>query len=194
MANEGQHYVKTFLERIGLQVNPIKETTIKTPDFEVLQNGQLVCYCEEKTLEENETEYLTAEELEEYCDGIQAGIEVNIDKDSTYNSISTHIHKAIKQFNSVNPHREFPNVLAITNFNSSRDIHDLFITLTGKALLDDGSYMRIHRVGRIRSEINNIDLFLWFDKADYKGCIWGEFITSHDITLKRILKDYVKTI
>jgi hypothetical protein len=192
MADLGQEYTKAFLESLGLQVTKIKETTTKSPDFEVSLNGSLLFYCEEKTIEEIEFEYFTAEELEEYCDMLQESQEYDSGNDNTYDAISSRIYKAIKQFKSVNPNREYPNVLAFTNFSNTKGIHDLFISLTGRAILEDGTYLKIHRIGRLGAELNYIDLYLWFDKDKFVECIWGEFVITHDKVLKTIFKDFIK--
>ncbi|HHY70701.1 MAG TPA: hypothetical protein GX519_03395, partial [Thermoanaerobacterales bacterium] len=114
-------------------------------DVEVYKEGKLVFYCEEKTLEYDDFEGLI--------------------KDSTYNAISRHLHTAVKQFNSINPNHEKTNVMAVVNRNTLKNIHDLFISLTGYALLDNGKYIKIHKVGhRTVEDISQVDLFLWFDK------------------------------
>lgn len=167
MAELGQEIVKKYLEYLGLEARKILESDIKTPDYEVYLNGQLVFYCEEKTLE--------------YDDFVGAK------KDPTYNAISTHVHKATKQFKSVNPNREYPNVLAFVNFDSLKNVHDLFITLTGNIRLDSGKYTKIHRVGRITSDLDQIDLYLWFENEKLIKKIWGEVHSTHNENLKKII-------
>lgn len=152
MAVRGQIIIKKFLEAKGYEVVKIPECDFKTPDYEVFLNGQFIFYCEEKTLEYDHFE--------------------SCRNDPTYNSISAHIHKATKQLKSVNPRREHPNVIAFINFEPSKDINDLIITLTGSAPLDNGEYLKIHRVGRIAHDLNQIDLFLWFDKDHFTNKIW----------------------
>ncbi|MDI3477948.1 MAG: hypothetical protein PWQ59_1473 [Thermoanaerobacterium sp.] len=155
MAEYGQSIVKAFLESKGFVAKKIPESNIKTPDFEVYKEGELVFYCEEKTLEYDDFEGLK--------------------NDSTYNAISRHLHTAAKQFNSINPNHEVPNVLAVVNLDTLKNIHDLFISLTGYALLDNGKYMKIHKVGhRIVEDISQVDLFLWFDKGQFINFLWKD--------------------
>lgn len=155
MAEYGQSIVQAFLESKGFIVNKIPESNVKTPDFQVCKDGQLVFYCEEKTLEYDDFE--------------------GSKKDSTYNAISRDLHTAVKQFNSINPKHEVPNVMAIVNLDTIRDIHDLFISLTGHTLLDNGKYMKILRVGhRTLEDINKVDLFLWFDKKQFINYILND--------------------
>ncbi len=186
MAKLGQDITKSFLENLGLQVNKIKETDKRTPDFEVSLNGQVLFYCEEKTIEQVETEYMTPEELERYCDSLQESHDYELDKDNTYDNIASRINKAIKQFKYVNPNRDYPNVISITNFDDSKGLPDLFIALTGKAKLENGGYWRIHRVGRIADKLDDIDLFLWFDQDQFIGSIWVELNKTHDLELRKI--------
>ncbi len=124
-------------------------------DVEVYKEGKLVFYCEEKTLEYDDFEGLI--------------------KDSTYNAISRHLHTAVKQFNSINPNHEKTNVMAVVNRNTLKNIHDLFISLTGYALLDNGKYIKIHKVGhRTVEDISQVDLFLWFDKEQFINFLWKD--------------------
>ncbi|MGG1615618.1 hypothetical protein [Paenibacillus sp. NRS-1781] len=133
---------------MGLEVNEIRKTDVKTPDFEVCLNGQVLFYCEEKTIEQAETEYMTAEEMERYCDRCQESQEYEMDKDNTYDNMASRINKAIKQFKNVNPNRVYPNVISITNLDDSKGIQDLFIALTGNAMLEDGVYSLFEIMGQ----------------------------------------------
>ncbi|MCY8996779.1 hypothetical protein [Bacillus inaquosorum] len=159
MAEYGESIIKRFLDNKGLKVNKIEEGDEQTPDFEVFKDFQRILFCEEKTLE--------------YDDFVGAK------SDSTYNAISRHMHKAVKQFKSVNPNHELPNVLAFVNLDTLKDMHDLFITLTGYALLDNGSYMKIRRVGhRTIEDISHVDLILWFDKDQFINYLWKDDINN----------------
>lgn len=167
LSTRGEHNVRESFEKIGLEVKSIKVGEEKTPDFEVYRDGKLVFFCEEKTLE-NDNDF----------EGVK--------HDPTYSSISTHVHKAAKQFRSTNPNHEYPNVLVFNNSDSLKNIHDLFITLTGHAILDDGELMKIHRVGRVSNDIDDIDLYIWIDMEGEEHYIWGELHQQHDILLKQI--------
>lgn len=155
MAEYGQIIVKDFLEHKRFVLNKIPESDEKTPDFVVYKEEKIVFYCEEKTLDYDDFE--------------------GSKKDSTYNVISKHLHTAVKQFNSINPKHEIPNVMAIVNLDTPKDIHDLFISLTGYALLDSGKYMKIHKVGhRTVEDISQVDLFLWFNNGEFINYLWKD--------------------
>ena len=86
--------------------------------------------------------------------------------DPVFNRISDDIHTAVKQFNSVNPDLEHPNVLAFVNNDDRCGSLDLIGVLTGHLLLDDGGAAPIYLKyshGRIKDEKNLIHLYLWFD-------------------------------
>jgi hypothetical protein len=87
--------------------------------------------------------------------------------DPTYNRISSQIHSAAGQFDSVNPKCEFPNVLAIVNSDSQAGKIDLIAVLTGNAYTDDGPVAMFLNFsdGRIREEKRRIHLYLWFDEG-----------------------------
>lgn len=154
MAEFGEENVKKYLKDFELEAKKIAEGEEKTPDFEVFHQNERVFFCEEKTLDYDDFE--------------------GSKNDPTYNSISTHIHKANKQFKSVNPNHKIPNVLAFTNLDTIKDIHDLFITITGNALLEGGGFLKIRKVGRISKDLDQIDLFLWFDKDKFVNFILGK--------------------
>lgn len=154
MSKQGEENVKRYFENLGFKVNKIKESSDKTPDFVVFNKEERVFYCEEKTLEYDDFE--------------------GVKHDPTYNSISAHIHEATKQFLSVNPNHDIPNVLVFTNLDSMSDIQDLFITTTGKTMLDDGELFKMRNVGRIVYDLDQIDLYLWFDNNSFIKYVLGK--------------------
>jgi len=153
MAEIGQAIVKNYLEAIGLRVEKIKEDEEKSVDFMVYQNETPVFYLEEKTLEIDVFE--------------------GFKKDPTYNTISAHVHKAAKQFKSVNSSRVLPNVLVFVNMDISRDYVDLLITLTGNAPTENEKFIKIHNIGRVAKDLAEIDLYLWFDNDSLGEVIYG---------------------
>jgi hypothetical protein len=169
MAEIGQAIVKDHLEAIGLRVEKIKEGEEKSVDFIVFQNETPVFYLEEKTLEDD---------VFEGCK-----------KDPTYNSISAHVHKAAKQFISVNRNRALPNVLAFVNMDISRDYIDLLITLTGIAPTENETNIKIRNIGRVAKDLAEIDLYLWFNNDSLGGVIYSQINYNHDLKLKNILVD-----
>lgn len=168
MAKSGEKNVKEYLESKGLQAVKMPETSAKTVDFEVYYAGKPAFYLEEKTVK------FTAGGWK--------------DMYPVYNTIAKHIYEAIKQFKSVNPHREVPNVLAFTNRDEGRSIDDLFITLVGHVVTSRGKMRRIEIMKKIEKEDPVIDLFLWFDHHQMTGHIWDENIPQHEAKLAEILE------
>ncbi|CAH2714781.1 hypothetical protein BACCIP111895_01957 [Neobacillus rhizosphaerae] len=153
MARQGEKMIKKYLEeKYNFKVDKIDETDEKTPDFTVNQSDSLLFYCEEKTLE-----------LVEFEGAIP---------DSTYNAISRKIRESAKQFKSINPKHLYPNVLVIINMDSMRDIHDLVITVTGKALTDKGKWIQIrHVLERLKVDLETVDMVMWFDKEKFANFV-----------------------
>ncbi|CAH0311601.1 hypothetical protein [Priestia megaterium] len=149
MARRGEKITKEFLEsQYGFEVVKIPETDQKTPDFEVRKNGKLLFYCEEKTMNEDDFE--------------------GEKPDPAYNSISRKIHESVNQFKSVNGKRNYPNVLVLNNMDTLRNINDLAITVTGKALTAEGKWLQIRNVSNTtQNDKKVVDLILWFDKGKF---------------------------
>lgn len=132
----------------------------KTPDLEVFSNGELVAYCEVKSPGQDtwlEDQLATAEPGE-----IVGGFR----NDPTFNRISAHIHKAVAQLDAVNPEHSTANILVMVNHDDSSGPSDLYETVTGHFLSNDGTHhptmLRVSE-GRIREEKQKIDLFIWID-------------------------------
>lgn len=92
-ANEERVYsfLKTMkLEPLRFSKEELKAS--KTPEFRVYKDGKLICYCEVKSI------------FDDNFEGVRP--------DPTYNTIQNKIHEAVKQFDSVNPFHDYPNVLA----------------------------------------------------------------------------------
>jgi len=139
--------VSNRLKEFGLEC--VKFTTEemngrKTPDRMVLKNGNLAFYLEVKRLDQTE--------LSDF-DG--------------RNRLSRRIHRAVKQFESVNPDSTYPNVLAFLNENDCLNSGDIDFLLTGFSYRKHGVLYTLYPHGprrdRIEREMSHIDLILWID-------------------------------
>lgn len=154
--NKDEKQIAAFLIKLGL--TPIEFTKqdrrkMKTPDFKVFKNDQLIFYCEVKSIEEDT------------CVGFR--------KDPVYNRISKKILEAVQQFNSVNPYTDAPNFLAIVNHDKNCGSFDLRSVLTGCFLSEDGKDYPIFKnysEGKIKDAKYKIDLYCWMD--DFKPEKW----------------------
>jgi hypothetical protein len=113
----------------------------KTPDFQVYKDGQLSFFCEVKSLFDSDTE--------------------GPKHDPSYNKIVNKIHEAIAQLLSVNPDREYPNVLAFVDHELGTDSADLGSFLDGYYYSDDGE--KHHIKNYFDEKKYFIDLFIWFE-------------------------------
>lgn len=67
------------------------------------------------------------------------------------------------------------NVLSIVNLDSLKGYHDLFISLTGHSLLENGEYLKIRNVNEYtKNDMNHISLCLWFDKDTFINYSWRD--------------------
>jgi hypothetical protein len=124
----------------------------KTPDRRVYRGSEFAFFCEVKEIAEDP-----------WLEGIR--------QDPILNRITYDIHTAVKQFDSVNPYLEHPNVLAFVNNDDKCGSLDLVSAITGHLLLENGGAAPIYikySEGRIKDEKHRIHLYLWFDsfKAD----------------------------
>lgn len=160
------------LEKFGLRCKPFSKDEMKhrkTPDLKVFNNDDFAFYCEIKEIAKDN--WLGGAKL-----------------DPIPNRISDDIHTAIKQFESVNPDLEHPNVLAFVNNDDRCGSLDLIGVLTGHLLLEGGGTAPIYLKyshGRIKEERNRIHLYLWFDSFKANKFLFNFSDTRH---LERLCK------
>lgn len=118
-----ENFVKEFLKGFELLAERFSKEemeTGKTPDYKVMRNGNLSLYCEVKNAEKDSW-------LDDQLDQAVAGeIVGGLRNDPVFNRLTTHIHKATKQFNAVNSDEKYPNVLAFYNEDKNSGFLDLF--------------------------------------------------------------------
>jgi hypothetical protein len=151
-----ENYIREFFTTKGLRAeefNKNEKGHSKTPDFKVFKENNLVFFCEIKTIARDEW----------------AGGSRN---DPVYNRLSTKIHEAVNQFNTINPDLKYPNVLVFINHNNEGrcGVIDLYSVFTGFAKIEGGGVFpgfTKFSEGRIKGEKNRIHLFIWVkeDKA-----------------------------
>ena len=151
--NADENRVAEFLVKKGLIATEFQKHERrrgkKTPDFRVLHNGVFAFFCEVKSIEKD--------------------INENLRKDPVFNRLTDDIHRALKQFDAVNPKIEAPNVLALINHDRSCGFLDLIGVLTGNFIAENDQPHPIYKQfseGRIKDEKARIHLFLWLD--DFK--------------------------
>lgn len=155
-------------ELAAVRLLPDNATAGKTPDFRIEMEGLLFAYCEVKSPRDGWLD----EQLRESSPGDIVG---GLRPDPTFNRISNHIHKAIGQFDAVNPDRKVPNILVFVNHDRMSSHADLRETLTGSFRADDGSdspTMKHVSEGRIKDEKLRVDMYLWFQGRTLKPKIY----------------------
>lgn len=158
-----EQVIKDFLSRYGLNSEKFDKTEIgvgKTPDYRVYIDGELKFYCEVKNTQKDMwlDEKLAKADPCEIVGGLR--------KDPVFNRLSSHIHKACKQFDAVNKEENFPNVLAFYNEDEQSGFLDLLAVTTGNFFAEGGAVFPIYKnfsEGRMKADIEKIHLFIWID-------------------------------
>lgn len=173
MSSKGEFTVTKYFEKRGLNAIKISEKNTKTPDFKFFKGDNLLFYCEEKTVENDD--FI-----------ISDGINEVEDKSST--KLSSRINTAIKQFEAENPDHKYPNVLAFNNEDPLVNPNDLFLAITKYTVTDTGKYFKLlNSLGRIEEKLGTIDLYIWFENGDFVNWIWSNQVQEHTARLKSVL-------
>jgi hypothetical protein len=160
---DSEQIAKEFLSGYKLRSERFSKEqlqSIKTPDFKVYKNDDLIFYCEVKNTEKDTW---LDKRLELVAPGEFAG---DVRNDPIFNRLSAHIHKAGKQFDAVNPNLDFTNVLVFYNQDRKSGFLDLIAVVTGNFLAEGGESFPIYKnfsEGRIKEDIQKIHLFIWLD-------------------------------
>ena len=156
--------VKVFIESKGLIIERFSKEelrSMKTPDFKVFHGEDFAFYCEVK---ESEEDQWINNKLKDATPGEVVG---GSREDPVFNRLTTHIHKARKQFDSVNPEHIIPNVLSFYNSDENYGFNDLLGVVTGNFYGDDGTCDKIYGKysdGRLKDDLTHIDLIIWLDR------------------------------
>ena len=183
---DGEARVQEFLTSAGLRVERFSKAERRqgrTPDFRVFANDELAFYCEVKTAQEDEW-------LDRQLAAAPPG--TLVDGDPTYNRISNYIHRAVGQFDAVNPAMDHPNVLAIINGDDGAGFTDLIQVLAGNAYCENGEVIPMfhkYSEGRIQEEKLRVHLYLWFNEWEPGGpqMFFPEVHATHHAALCRYL-------
>lgn len=147
-----------FFKSSGLKAEHFGKHEIgkhETPDFRVFnKTKELAFFCEVKSIARDE--WVDKNLPPAPPGGISTAIRV--EDDSTYNTLTFKINKAVKQFEAVNPNRDYPNVLVFVNHDHKRNFDDL------KNVLDvDNPIFKPFSRGRIKDKKFQIHLYIWLD-------------------------------
>jgi hypothetical protein len=155
--------ISNFLSTYEFELKKFDKNEIgkgKTPDFKVFRHGRLVFYCEVKNPEQDVwiDKLISEAKPDEIVGGFRNA--------PVFNRLTTHIHKARKQFDAVNQLEILPNVLVFYNEDKNSGFLDLLAVTTGNAYAESGVILPIYKKfseGRIKEDIIKIHLFIWLD-------------------------------
>ncbi len=177
-------FIFNWLSTHGLRAERFCSAEIrqeKTPDFRLFRADKLAAYCEVKS------------PRDVWLDGqldLVASAEIvgGSRPDPTFNRIAGHIEKAARQFDSVNPKREIPNILCFVNWATENSFQDLEETLTGYLPIEGGqrapTTLSVAEGRSIGSRKHRIDLYIWLDGSSQR--LQGVFFGSARVFEKEL--------
>jgi hypothetical protein len=178
--NKTEAIVQDVMNKHGLDPRRYQSANLggKSPDFEVYKDDTFAFFCEVKGIDQsNVISQLANEPPLTVAGGEQP---------EPKNRLTSHIHTAVKQFDSVNPNQDNPNVLVIVNENFIFDYKDLLEVLSGKFIASDGSSHPLYRKyahGRIKDTKYTIHLYLWVEDGDIVHKVFNPIIPDHQTAL-----------
>ncbi len=165
--NHDEEKVKSYLDNRGLTAKSFSKIEMRageTPDFRVFQNGELLFYCEVKSILKDRwlDKLLNNTVLGELVGGLR--------NDPIFNRLTSDIHKAVKQLDAVNNDQKYPNILVLVNHDDMCGFNDLLGILTGNFYDNNGKahpiYQKFSHGRHIKDKKEKVHLFIWLD--DYK--------------------------
>jgi ribosomal protein L30 len=141
----------------GISLEPYDNTALnngKTPDFKLTKDGELVGYCEVKSLFDPDV-------LEDSPEGAMA-VRKNL---PFYRKLGQHIRGAVEQLDAENLAHDKPNVMVFVSHTPEIERKDLVATIAGLPLADGKRLFMLGRKmqGQVCGAARKIDLFLWID-------------------------------
>ena len=150
-----------------------KKAKGEQPDFELFDNDQLFGFCELKSI------------VDYKLTGLR--------NDPTYNKIQAKIHKAAKQFKSVNSNHKHPNILFFINHCKKVGFQDLWYVLTGQTNQPNQTSepIDLRYLKRLlrKDDLSLIDFFIWADIVGDRAL----FLINSDSEFSNKLKESISS-
>lgn len=126
----------------------------KAPDFKLVKDGDVKGFCEMKSPRDDFI-------FETPKDGAPA-VRKNV---PFYRKLASHIRRAAKQFDSVNPNHTLPNVLVFISHSPEIERRDLIATIAGLPVEGGNPIFLLDRKMQIEvlKAARRIDLIIWID-------------------------------
>jgi large subunit ribosomal protein L30 len=141
----------------GIVLEPYDKAALnrgKTPDFKLMKDGELVGYCEVKSLFDPEV-------LQDPPEGAMA-VRKNL---PFYRKLGQNIRGAVEQLDAENPDHDRPNVMVFVSHTPEIERKDLIATIAGLPLPDGKPVFMLGRKmqGQVCEAARKIDLVIWID-------------------------------
>jgi large subunit ribosomal protein L30 len=141
----------------GIFLEPYDKAALnrgKTPDFKLMKDGELVGYCELKSLFDPAV-------LEDPPEG-EMVVRRNL---PFYRKLGQNVRAAVEQLNAKNPGHDKPNVVVFVSHTSEIERKDLIATIAGLPLPDGKPLFMLGRKmqGQVCDAARKIDLIIWID-------------------------------
>jgi ribosomal protein L30 len=154
----------------GIVLEPYDKAALnagKTPDFKLMRNGELVGYCEVKSLFDFEV-------LEDPPEGEMA-VRRNV---PFYRKLGQRVIGAVQQLEAGNPEHDKPNVIVFVSHTPEIERRDLIATIAGLPVQGGPPLFMLGKKmqGQVWDAARKIDIFLWID-ATARTC---QHLTSPD--------------
>lgn len=158
--------------KLGLRVerfskDDLRRHGMKTPDFKVFRNSQLVFFCEVKEI--TDADPLEARYVE-VAPGLKRASQLG-DSDSPVNRVILKAQEAIEQFCSVDPEHKELRVLALVNTYDLTGPDVLLELLQGHQVTDSGmEFLTTHEGARkaMQTIASEIDLYWWLERHAFE--------------------------
>lgn len=162
MSEVDEEKIATYFSSHGLSTTRFsknEQQSGKTPDFRASVNGNLIAYCEVKSIVRDS--WL----VRLFAKAVPGKIVGGLRDDPVFNRLTDDVHTAAQQFDAVNLQCTVPNILALVNHDRNCGFLDLLAILTGNFIGTEGTipiYRRFSE-GRIHDEKSRIHLYIWLD-------------------------------
>jgi len=156
----------------------------KTPDFRVIDDGNLAAYCEVKSIARDTW---LDRLLAKVTPGETAG---GLRNDPVFNRLTDDIHTAVQQFDAVNADCAVPNILGLVNHDRSCGFLDLLAVLTGNFYAEESVHpiYRQFSEGRIKDEKSRIHAYIWLDDFRPASVLFSRTHVDHHHALCKMLE------
>jgi hypothetical protein len=126
----------------------------KTPDFKLMKDGELVGFCELKSL----FDFEALEDPPEGCMAVRRNVPF-------YRKLGQHIRGASQQLDAENPAHDKPNIMVFVSHAPEVERKDLKATIAGLPLSNGEALFMLGKKmqGQVCEAARKIDLFLWID-------------------------------